>query len=165
MQKRLLLMGAGLALALTFGACGGDDDNGPTPVPTPKPPTRAVVNMIVDPNPVRANYEGGGWYRFKVNLGFSESAGIGFTISAIRVTVSSAASGLVLIDRTVAIGDHVAAYGSIIEQFTCPQYHMEGGASAAVTRFVVTIIDDNQNVITLDGQANVLHHGQPHELP
>jgi hypothetical protein len=168
MRKRLLLMGAGVALALTFGACGGSDNNGPTPVPTPTPVTRADVHMIVDPNPIRPNYEGDGWYRFKVNLGFNESAGIGFTINTIRTTITSAATGNVLIDYTSVIPASLArvgAYGGTVLQFTSNQYHMAGGTSAGTIAFVVSITDDRQNAITITGQATMLVHGEPHQLP
>ncbi len=168
MRKRLLLMSAGVALALTFGACGGSDDNGPTPVPTPTPVTRADVHMIVDPNPIRPNYEGDGWYRFKVNLGFSEAAGIGYRINTIRTTITSAATGNVLVDETYAISASVArveAYGTRTLQFTSDQYHMAGGTSAGTIAFVVSITDDRQNAITVNGQATMLVRGEPHQLP
>jgi hypothetical protein len=162
MKQRLLTVGVGMFLAGALSACFSTD---PEPVPSPPPPTRAEVKLLVDPNPVRANYEGNGWYRFKVNLAFSESAGVGFTINSIHVTVSSALSGDTLLDANSPVGEHVAANGSRVLQFTCPQYHMEFGTSGAVTRFAASIADDKGNAITLSGQANVLHEGDPQRLP
>jgi hypothetical protein len=163
MNQRLSRVAIGVFLAGTLGACFSTD---PEPVPDPPPvPTRAEVKLLVDPNPVRANYEGNGWYRFKVNLAFSESAGVGFTISTIRVSVSSALSGRTLLDASSLVGEHVAANGSKVLQFTCPQYHMELGTSAARTRFSASITDDKGNAITLSGQADVLHRGEPQRLP
>lgn len=167
MTRRLLLMAVGVALALSFAACGSDDKS-PTVVPTPTPPTRAEVHMIVDPNPIRPNYEGGGWYRFKVNLGFSESAGIGFTINTIRTTIRSAATGNVLMDSLSPIPaslSRVEARGGTILQFTSNQYYMAGGTSAGTIAFAVSITDDRQNAITIDGQATMLLRGEPHRLP
>ena len=165
MTKRFLLMAAGTVMALSFVACGSSNNDGPTPVPTPTPPTKAAVHMVVDPNPIVANYEGGGWYRFKVNLGFDESAGIGFTINTIRTTITSAATGNVVLDYVATIGQYVAGSGNTILQYTSPQYHMAGGTSAGMIAFSVSILDDRGNTITLPGQANVLHHGDPRRLP
>ena len=87
MNQRLSRIAVGVFLA---GALGGCFTTEPEPVPTPTPaPTRAEVKLLVDPNPVRANYEGNGWYRFKVNLAFSESAGVGFTNSGPTVQPAS----------------------------------------------------------------------------
>ncbi len=162
MKQRLSRVAVAVFLAGAFGACFSTD---PEPLPTPPVPTRADVKLLVDPNPVRANYEGDGWYRFKVNLAFSESAGVGFTINTIRVTVSSALSGDTLLDVNSPVSEHVVANGSKVLQFTCPQYHMEFGTSAARTRFAAGITDDKGNAITLSGQADVLYRGEPRRLP
>jgi hypothetical protein len=165
MMKRLLSMAAGTVLALSLVACGSSDNTGPTPTPTPTPTPKAVIHMVVDPNPVVANFQSDGWYRFKVNLGFDESAGIGFTINTIRTTITSAATGNVVLDDVSAIGKYVAGYGNTILQFTSPRYKMAGGTSAGTIAFSVSILDDRGNTITLSGDANVLHHGDPHRLP
>lgn len=162
MKQTFLKMAVGATLVASLAACPADTV-GPDPEPTP--PTKAEVDLLVDPNPVHANYEGNGWYRFKVNLAFSEHAGIGFTINSIRTTVSSALSGATLLDANSPVAQSVAAKGTKVLQFTCPQYHMEYGASAAVTRFVVSITDDRGNAISLSGQANVLRHDEPRRLP
>lgn len=164
MTRRLLLMAAGAALALSLAACGSDDKS-PTVVPTPTPPTRAEITMRLDPSPVRANYEGGGWYRFKVNMEFVESAGVGATLTNINFTVASAASGIVVFTGNAPRADRVEANGRNVLQFTMPQYHMEGGSSAALATFVASFRDDRGNALTATTQVNVLHHGEPHRLP
>ena len=63
------------------------------------------------------------------------------------------------------IGQYVAGSGNTILQYTSPQYHMAGGTSAGMIAFSVSILDDRGNTITLPGQANVLHHGDPRRLP
>jgi len=166
MTKRLLLMAAGTVLAFSFGACGSSNsNNGPTPVPTPTPVTQAQIHMVVDPNPVVANYEDSGYYRFKVNLGFDEAAGIGFTINTIRTTITSAATGNVVLDAVSTIGRSVAGRGTLVLQFTSPRYHMAGGTSAGTIDFSVAITDDRGNALSVSGHANVLHHGEPQRLP
>ncbi len=59
----------------------------------------------------------------------------------------------------------MAGSGNTILQFTSPQYHMAGGTSAGTIAFSVSILDDRGNAISLSGQANVLHHGDPRRLP
>ncbi len=167
MTKRVLAISAAVAVASFLQACGSST-NGPTPLPTPTPVTRAQVSMVVDPNPVLANYEGNGWYRFKVNLGFAESAGVGCTIRSVRTTITSAISGGVLLDDVSTIPSSISripAGSTNTLQFTSPRYHMEGGSSSGAIAFSISILDDRGNSITLNGQASILHHGEPRQLP
>ncbi len=167
MTKRIAAMAAVVMMAVFALACGSDSST-PTPVPTPTPVTRADVHMIVDPSVIRPNYEGNGWYRFKVNLGFNETNGIAATVNTVRTTITSAATGNVLLDEVSAIPASIArvpASNGMVIQFTSPQYHMAGGTSAGSIAFVASLTDDRGNAITLNGQASMLVHGEPKELP
>src|SRR5262245_20439711 len=98
------LMTAAVAVVMTGGlvACGGGDSaTAPTPVPTP--PARAVVTFNVDPNPVVSEYQGDGWYRFKVNLEFYDTAGVGFNINTVRTTVESSVTNTILLDYDYSV--------------------------------------------------------------
>ena len=140
-------------------ACGGGD-SGSAPTPVPTPPTKAVVTFNVDPNPVVSEYQGDGWWRFKVNLEFYDTAGVGFTINSVRTTVSSAATGTILLDYDYSVASHVAASGRTVLQFTSPLYRTLTGGGANV-KFIASITDDKGNTITLSNQANVAHVGEP----
>lgn len=166
MRKRLLLMSAGLVVALTFGACGGSDDNGPTPVPTPTPPTRAAITILLDPPSVTANDEGDNQYAYKVNLATSESAGIGYNFDTVQHTITTA-SGVVLGTKTYAVNRHYPGYGGGVLQFTV-RYSTKsigGGRLALVSSFTANFTDDKQNALTATSQVSVLHRGEPHQLP
>ena len=98
MTKRLMLTTLAVVLVVGFTACGGNGSNGPTPLPTPTPPTQAAVTFNVDPNPVVATAHPNNWYRFRVNLAFSESAGIGYTVDSVRARVSVTSTGQVALN-------------------------------------------------------------------
>src|SRR5262245_29110753 len=104
------LMAAMAAVLMTGGlvACGGGD-NGSAPTPVPTPPTKAVVTFNVDPNPVVSEYQGDGWYRFKVNLEFYDTAGVGFNINTVRTTVQSSVTSTILLDYDYSVASHVGA--------------------------------------------------------
>ena len=118
MTKGWLAVGTGM-LVVGLAACGGGGDGGVnTPTPLPTPPTKAEVTFNVDPNPVISEYQGDGWYRFKVNLELYDTAGVGFTINTVRTTVSSAATGTILLDYNYSVAEHVDARGRTVLQFT-----------------------------------------------
>jgi hypothetical protein len=165
MQKRFLQ--ATLAALLSFGlvACGGDSSS-PTAASTPPPaPTKAKVTFNVDPNPVISEYQGNGWYRFKVNLEFYDTAGVGFTINSVRTTVTAPITGAILLDYDYSVTTKVGPKGRDVLQFTSPLYWTLAGGGADV-KFIADITDDKGNALTLSNEATVLHRGGPkHELP
>jgi hypothetical protein len=158
MTKRLLLLAAGTALAVSFVACGSDSKS-PTVTPTPTPPTTAQITFFLDPAVVVANDEGGGQYAFKVNLGFNESAGVGFTITTIQQTISTT-GGTLVDDSTYVSGQHVAGLGHYVVQSTV-RFHTTGGRVPLVTKFVASFTDDGGHALTATTQVNVLRHGEP----
>jgi hypothetical protein len=163
MRKGWLAVGTGM-LVVGLAACGGGGGgsaSAPTPLPTP--PTKAEVTFNVDPNPVISEYQGDSWYRFKVNLELYDTAGVGFTINTVRSTVSSAATGTILLDYNHSVAEHVGARGRTVLQFTSPLYRTLTGGGANV-RFVADLRDDKGNPMTLSNQASVRRVGGLVEL-
>ncbi|MCG6920489.1 MAG: hypothetical protein LJF15_05295 [Acidobacteria bacterium] len=159
MTKRILTASLSVLLGVLLTACGGDSGTAPTPAPTPTPPTRAQVQLNVDPNPQTAEYQGNGWWRFKVNLEFVETAGVGFTINSIRTTLTSRATGGILYDNEEAIVEYVGPRGRKVMQFSSAHYYTMYGLSGAVdAKFVVSITDDKGNPLTVSNQATILRH-------
>jgi hypothetical protein len=129
---------------------------------TPTPPTRAEVTFNVDPAQVVANHAGNDWYRFKVNLAFSESAGIGYTVDSIRTRVSVTASGQVVLNDLSTLDAHVPANGREVLQFTSPLYRAVGGGRIGVTvDFTANITDDRGNALAAENQVTATHHDEP----
>jgi hypothetical protein len=159
MSKRASVCRVGIVLAGVLAGCGGGaSSTAPNVLPTP--PTRAVVTFNVDPNPVVSEYQGDGWWRFKVNLEFYDTAGVGFRINTVRTTVSSSVTGTILLDYNFSVAEYVGPRGRTVMQFTSPLYRTRAGGGATV-KFVADIRDDLGNAMTLSNQAGVLRVGGP----
>lgn len=164
MRKLVLALAA--ALPLAFGACG-EDDHIVNPPPPPPTPTQAVVTFNLDPTSIVANAAGNDWYRFKVNLAFSESAGIGFTVNTVTNTLSDPVTGTVYYEDTYSWDKHVAGLGREVLQYTSDLYrNAAGGRIDLDCAFEADITDDNGNSITVSNQVLVTHRGGPRvEIP
>jgi hypothetical protein len=159
MTKRLAAVIVAVLAAAGLVACGGDQGSSPAaPTAAPTPPTKASITFNVDPNPVVSHYQGDGWWKFKVNLEFYDTAGVGFTINSIRTTLSSSVTGAILLDYDYAIATHVGARGRTVLQFTSNEYRTLAGGGANV-KFIASITDDRGNDMTLSNQATVQHLG------
>jgi len=155
--KRLVAAAAGILLAVGLTACGGGSSGATsTPTAVPTPPTKAAVTFNVDPSPVTSEYQGNGWWRFKVNLEFYDTAGVGFTVNSVRTTVSSSVTGTILLDYDYSVAKHVDARGRTVLQFTSNLYRTYAGGGANV-KFIANISDDRGNAMTISNQADVLH--------
>ena len=141
-------------------ACGGGDSGPTAAAPVPAAPTKAAVTFNVDPNPVISEYQGDSWWRFKVNLEFYDTAGVGFQINSVRTTVSSTVTNTILLDYDYSIARHVNASGRDVLQFTSPLYRTFTGGGASV-KFIANVTDDKGNSITLSNQATVNEVGAP----
>jgi hypothetical protein len=157
------LMTATVAVLIAGGlvACGGGD-SGSVPTPVPTPPARAVVTFNVDPSPVVSEYQGDGWYRFKVNLEFYDTAGVGFTVNSVRTTLQASVTNTILLDYDYSVASHVDASGRKVLQFTSGLYRTVTGGGANV-KFIANITDDKGNTMTLSNQASVRRVGGPAE--
>jgi hypothetical protein len=159
MRKRMMAAAVGILMTGGLAACGGGDSvSAPTPVATPPP--RAVVTFNVDPNPVVSEYQGDGWYRFKVNLEFYDTAGVGFNINSVRTTLQASVTNTILLDYDYSVASHVDASGRKVLQFTSPIYRTLAGGGSNV-KFIANITDDRGNNMTLSNQANVRRVGGP----
>ena len=167
MTKRLTLTTLAVLFAFGLVACDGESPTGPPPPTPPPPPTQAEVTFNLDPNPIVANSAPNDWYRFKVNLAFSESAGIGYTVNSVRARVSVTATGEVVLNDLYTQAIAVAANGREVRQYTSPLYRAEGGGRIGVTvDFTANITDDRGNSLTATDQVTVAHRGGPRvEIP
>jgi hypothetical protein len=163
-QSRMLAAVAVLAM-VGLVACGGGSGSSTAPSAVAAPPTKAQITFNVDPNPVTSEYQGNGWYKFRVNLEFFDTAGVGFTINTVRTTVSSSVTNTILLDYDYSIAKHVDPAGRTVLQFASPEYRTLAGGGANV-KLIASITDDKGNAVTLSKDASVRHIGGPAvELP
>lgn len=82
------------AVSFHLVACGGISTT-PTVTPTPTPSPRAVVHVLIDPNPVLAVPSGDPDYpwSFAVNLQVSDSGGVAFLVTSMQTTVTATSTG------------------------------------------------------------------------
>ncbi len=160
MGKRGRTAAVATLVAMTLAGCGSGNDSSSTPTTLPTPPPRAVVTFNVDPNPAVSEAQGGGWWKFKVNLEFYDTAGVGFTINSVRTTLASSVTGAILLDYDYSVAKHVDARGRTVLQFTSGEYRTLAGGGASV-KFIANLTDDKGNALTLSNQATVLHGTAP----
>lgn len=159
-------MSAAIVLALT--ACGGGNSS-PTVAPTPTPPLKAIIKVLIDPNPVIAVSSGDSNYPwdFRFNLQLSDSGGVGFIVTSMLTTVTSALSGAVL-DSTndnAFVGVKIPAFGQETRQFHVGSYRMENYTKEGKVNIKMNFTDDNGNASVYDGSVNVQHFGSPVRMP
>ena len=166
MRVRSLAVCVGLLVFLS--ACGGSDSVVNTPTPTPTP-AKAVIKVLIDPNPVLAVSSGDSDYpwAFRVNLQLSDSGGVGFIVTSMLTTVTSAISGgtLVSTDSNPFVGVKIPALGQETRQFYLPAYRMENYTKEGVINFKINFVDDSGNASVYDGSVNVRHVSDPVRLP
>src|SRR5262249_30674988 len=159
---------AALLTAVGLAACGGGGSSSPTPVTT-QPPAKAVIKVLIDPNPVHAVATGNDDYpwRFRVNVQVSDSGGVGFIVTSMETTITSAISGGVLYrtDQNPFVGVKVAAFGQNTQQFSSPRYRMENHTKEGRVEFKMTFSDDRGNTSAYTGSVDVLYTGQVVHLP
>jgi hypothetical protein len=148
---------------MAVGACGGGD--GPTVSTTPPPVTKAVINVLIDPNPVTAEATGNPQFPwdFRFNLQVSDSGGVGFIVTSMQTTVTSALSGLPLMNtgQNPFVGVKVPAFGQETRQFHVGAYRMENFTKEGKVNVKMNFVDDKGNASVYDGTVNVQHLGQP----
>jgi len=156
-----------LALLTTITACGGSSS--PTVAPTPTPPSKAIIKVLVDPNPVLAVSSGDPDYpwAFRVNLQLSDSGGVGFIVTSMQTTVTSAISGLVLTttSENPFVGVKIPANGQETRQFGVLAYRMENRTKEGTINFKMNFTDDRGNASVSDTSVNLRHLSDPVRLP
>jgi hypothetical protein len=159
---------ASLLIAGGLGACGGGGSSSPTPVTT-VPPAKAVIKVLIDPNPIHAVSTGNDDFPwdFRVNLQVSDSGGVGFIVTSMETTITSAQSGGVLTrsDQNPFVGVKVAAFGQETRQLHSGAYRMENHAKEGKVTFKMNFSDDRGNTSAFDGSVNVLTTGEVVYLP
>ncbi len=153
-------------LVASLAACGSE--NGPTPLPSPTPPPRAVVAVLIDPNPVVAVPSGNASFPwdFRFNLQVSDSGGVAFVVSSMQTTITSRQSGLALIstDTNPFVGVRISGGGQETRQFHIGPYRMENFAKEGRVNIKMNFIDDNGNASVFDGTVNIVHADGPVRL-
>ena len=159
---------ATLSLLGALAACGGGGDSQPTAASTP-PPAKAVIKVLIDPNPVIAVATGDSNYPwdFRVNIQLSDSGGVAFIVTSMQTTVTSALTGGVLTTtaQNPFVGVKIAAFGQETRQFHIGPYRMEFGTKAASVNFKLNFTDDRGNASVYDGSVSVQNLGGPVRLP
>jgi hypothetical protein len=146
-------------------ACGGGGNSAPTAVATPTPPTKAVVNVLIDPNPITAVSSGDPNFPwdFRVNLQVSDSGGVPFVVTSMETTITSAISGGVLVttQQNPFVGVKIPALGQETRQFHVGAYRMENFTRQGKVTFKMNFSDDHGNASVFTGSVNVLNVGEP----
>lgn len=150
-------------------ACGGGKTP-VTPTPTPTPTPRAVVKILLDPNPVVAVPSGDSEYPWAlaVNLQVSDSGGVGFTVTSMVTTITAASSGLTLTNpENPFAGMKIGAFSQHTVQFRWPSYRMDTSKTKEGTFNVrMNFVDDNGFPSVGDSTVTIQHIGDPGvELP
>lgn len=157
-----------VTLGLSLPACGSSSTSA-TPTPTPTPVAKAVIKVLVDPNPIVAVASGDPQYpwAFRVNLQLSDSGGVGFIVTSMLTTVTSAQSGLPLTstDQNPFVGVKIAAYGQETRQLSILAYRMENFRKEGNVNFKINFVDDRGNASVHDGNVAIQHVGGPVPLP
>lgn len=145
-----------ISLVVNYG-CGGSSPTAPTPVPTPMP--RAVIKVLIDPNPVTAVPSGDPTFPwdFRFNIQVSDSGGVGFVVSSMTTSVTSAISGLTLVQtaQNPFVGAKIPGGGQQTAQFWIGPYRMENFTRQGRVNVKMNFVDDNGNASVYDATVNV----------
>lgn len=147
-------------------SCGGD---GPTtPTTTTTLPAKAIIKVLIDPNPILAEATGDPQFPwdFRYNLQVSDSGGVAFIVTSMQTTVYSAATGNALVNnlQNPFVGVKIAAFGQETRQYHIGPYRMAGFTKEARVTVKMNFVDDKGNASVYDGTVNVKHLGEPVRL-
>jgi hypothetical protein len=146
-----------LALAVSLAACGGSST--PTQQPTPTPPAKAIIKVLIDPNPIVAKPSGDPDFpwKFSVNIQLSDSGRVGFVVTAFQTTITAASTGLTWASSyNPFVGVAIPAYGQETRQFRWTTYRMDDNKTKEGTiNFKMNFVDDKGNASVYDGTANI----------
>lgn len=150
-----------LGLVFSLSGCGS---TAPTPVSSPPPPPRAVIKVLIDPNPVIAEATGDQNFPwdFRFNLQISDSGGVGFMVTTMQTTITSAVSGATLTStsQNPFVGLKVPANGQETRQYHIGPYRMENFSRQAKVNVKMNFVDDAGNTSVYDGTVSVQHEGE-----
>ena len=151
---------------LALPACGSPTT--PTPSPTPTPPQKAVIKVLMDPNPAIAEPSGNASFPwdFRFNLQVSDSGGVGFIVTSIQTTITSALTGATLqtTDQNPFVGVKIPAFGQETRQFHNGPYRMENFTRQGKANVKMNFVDDRGNASVFDGTINIQYASGPVRL-
>jgi hypothetical protein len=163
MHERLVFAVAGVALLV---GCGGSSS--PTVATTPPPPQKAVIKVLMDPSPAIAEPTGNADFPwdFRFNLQVSDSGGVGFIVTTMQTTITSALSGATLgtTAQNPFVGVKVPAMGQETRQFHNGPYRMENFTRQGKANVKMNFVDDRGNASVFDGTINIQYASGPVRL-
>jgi hypothetical protein len=168
-KTALLIVGGAAVVGGGVALAAGKGSSTPSPVaPTPVPLQRAVIGVLMDPNPVIAEPSGNSEFPwdFRFNLQVSDSGGVGFTVTSMQTTITSAQTGATLTTtaQNPFAGVRIAAFGQETRQFHSGPYRMENFRREGRANVRMNFLDDRGNASAFDGTINILHTGGPVRL-
>ena len=153
-------------IVASLAGCGSDPVV--TPPVTTLAPARAVIGVLIDPNPVIAVPSGNSDFPwdFRFNLQVSDSGGVGFIVTSMLTTITSAQSGATLTstDANPFVGLTVPARGQETRQFHMGPYRMENRAKEGRANIKMNFVDERGNASTFDGTVNIQYADAPIRL-
>ena len=127
------------------------------------PPAKAVVKVLIDPNPIIAEATGNSDYPwdFRFNLQVSDSGGVGFMVTTMQTTITSALSGgtLTSTSQNPFVGVKIAANGQETRQYHVGPYRMENMTRQGKVNVKMNFVDDLGNPSVYEGTVNVQYDG------
>lgn len=146
-------------IVASLASCGGDGNSVVAPPVTTLAPARAVIGVLIDPNPVIAVPSGNSDFPwdFRFNLQVSDSGGVGFIVTSMQTTITSAQSGATLIatDSNPFVGVAIAARGQETRQFHMGPYRMENRAKEGRANVRMNFVDDRGNASVFSGSVDI----------
>ena len=144
-----------VAIVSLLPACGGGGSpSAPAPVPTPVAATRASISMVqASQGQICLSPVAGKTLRIKIPMRISESAGLGFNINAIRLSLYSGANEVERSEMTannivgVLGSNHVAALG-VVSIMMSHDVNADAGSYDSL-RYLAQFTDDRGNNIDL----------------
>lgn len=168
-SKTALLILGGAAVVGGAVALGAGRETSIAPVaPTPVPGQRAVIGVLMDPNPAIAEPSGNSEFPwdFRFNLQVSDSGGVGFTVTSMQTTITSAQTGATL--STTAqnpfSGVRIFPFGQETRQFHNGPYRMENFRREGRANVRMNFVDDRGNASAFNGTINILYADGPVRL-
>jgi hypothetical protein len=89
-------------------------------------------------------------WEFRVNFQITDTGGVGFSVTGMQTTVTSALSGAALVTsaENPFLGVHIPARGQETRQFHLGAYRMENGTKAGRMTVKIDFRDDNGTTST-----------------
>lgn len=167
-KTALLIVGGATVVGVGAALAAGSSSSTPSPVATPVPQQRAVIGVLMDPNPAIAEPSGNSEFPwdFRFNLQVSDSGGVGFTVTSMQTTITSAQTGATLqaTAENPFAGVTISAFGQATRQFHNGPYRMENFRREGRANVTMNFLDNRGNASSFNGTINILYTGDPLRL-